>query len=335
MRVGIVGAGSMGIAHARGWAGTDAEIVGIADAIPAKAEALAAKYGWRFYDSMDAILPEVDVVDLCTPTHLHHALTLHAARAGKHVMCEKPIALTVAHGKEMIAACRQAGVRFFVGMVVRFFPEYQAAHRAIQAGQIGAPAVARFTRAVFRPQRPLTDWFMDPEKSGGMILDLSIHDFDQARWLVGDEVERVFARSVTTQDPSIPEDHMLAILRFRNGAMAHVEGSWAYPPPLFVYKIEIAGDDGLIEFSNTDTAPIVPYLFKRDEGASYDVPLASSPLAEDPYTAEIRHFWDAINHDKPFAVTPEDALAALQIALAARESARTGRPVTLEPLEVA
>lgn len=335
MRVGIIGAGSMGTAHARGWAKTDAEVVGVADIKVPKAEALASKYGWRAFDSMDAILPEVDVVDLCLPTHLHYEKTLQAARAGKHILCEKPIALTVAHGQEMIAACRQAGVRLFIGMVVRFFPEYQAAHRAIQAGQIGAPGVVRLTRAVFRPQRPRDDWFMNESLSGGMIVDLPIHDFDQARWLVGDEVVRVFAKSISAQNPDVLEDHVLVILRFRNGAMAHVEGSWAYPVPLFVTKVEIAGDAGLIEFDNRSTSPIHLHLHKTDTGKTYDVPLASSPLVDDPWETEVMHFYDAVKHNKPFAVTPEDALAALQIALAARESARTGRPVTLEPLEVA
>ncbi len=335
MRVGIIGAGSMGTAHSRGWVRTDAEVVGVADTKPGKAEALASQYGWRAFDSMDAILPLVDVVDLCTPTHLHYEMTLQAARAGKHIMCEKPIALTVAHGKEMIAACRAAGVRLFIAMVVRFFPEYVATKRAIDAGQIGAPAVIRLTRAVYRPQRQRDDWFMDPERSGGMIVDLPIHDFDQARWMTGDEVVRVFAKSVATQNPDVLEDHVLTILRFRNGAMAHVEGSWAYPPPMFVYKVEVAGDAGLIEFDNMSTRPIVLHLFRASGGAVSEVPIASSPLAEDPYVVEVKHFWDALKNNKPFVVTPEDGLAALQIALAARESAMTGKPVTLEPLEVA
>lgn len=335
MRVGIIGSGTMGRAHAAGWAKTDAEVVGIATVECGTGEALSAEYGWPCYDSFEAILPEVDVVDLCTPTHLHYAMVMEAARAGKHIMCEKPIALTVAEGKEMIATCRAAGVRLFIAMVVRFFPEFQAAHRSIAAGQVGAPGVIRLTRASYRPQRALDDWFMDPAKSGGMMIDLMIHDFDQARWLAGSDVERVYAHSVTTEHPDIPEDHALVILRFRNGAMAHVEGSWAYPKPMFNYKIEVAGDNGLIEFDNTASIPILFHKHQTAAEGVSDVALASSPLTVDPWAVEVMHFWDALTHDKPFAVTPEDALAALQIALAARESARTGRPVALEPLEVA
>jgi predicted dehydrogenase len=100
---------------------------------------------------------------------------------------------------------------------------------------------------------------------------------------------------------------------------------------MFVCRVEVAGDGGLIEWDNSDSVPIRPYLHKTSDEAP-DVALTSSPLLEDPFTAEIRHFWDALKNDKPFVVTPEDALAGLQIALAARQSAQTGQPVTLAPL---
>jgi myo-inositol 2-dehydrogenase/D-chiro-inositol 1-dehydrogenase len=333
MRIGIIGAGFMGRAHAAGWAETNAEVVGIADPDRARGEALAARYGWKCFDGLEAILPEVDVVDLCVPTHLHHEMVLRSARAGKHIMCEKPIALTVEHGKEMIAACKAAGVRLFIGMVIHFFPEYQAVKRAIDAGQIGAPQVIRLSRVSSRPQWSLDDWIIDEAKSGGMIIDLMIHDFECARWW-GGEVKRVFAKSVRAQNPKVPEDHALAILRFRSGAIAHIEGSWAYPVPTFSYKIEVAGDAGLIEFDRSNTMPIIAHLHKA-EGEAPDVALPGSPLAEDPWCAEVKHFWDVLKNDMPFAVTAEDALAGLRIALAARASAQTGKPVTLKPLEVA
>ncbi len=332
MRVGIVGAGSMGRAHAVGWAGTDADIVGVADADRATGGALAAQYGWRYFDSLDAILPEVDVVDFCLPTHLHYDAVMQAAQAGKHIMCEKPIALTVARGQEMIAACKAAGVRLFIAMVIHFFPEYIAVKRAIDAGQIGSPQMIRLTRASYRPKRPANNWFFDNSKSGGMMLDLMIHDFEYAHWLAG-TVERVFAKSITADNPDILEDHALVVLRFQSGAIAHIEGSWAYPVPMFSTSIEVAGDTGLIEYDNTSTMPIVTNLHEADD-TSTEVALASSPLAEDPWAVEVRHFWDALKHNKPFDVTPEDALAGLQIALAARRSALSGKPVTLMPLDV-
>jgi predicted dehydrogenase len=162
-----------------------------------------------------------------------------------------------------------------------------------------------------------------------------IHDFDWARYAVGDEVERVYAKNIRAGNPAINEDHALAILRFRGGAMAHVEGSWAYPVPRFGTRLEVAGDGGLIEWENDRAVPIRAYMHQAGGEQASDVALPSIPLAETPWTTEIKHFWDALINDKPFAVSAEDALKALQIALAARESARTGKPITLKPLEVA
>jgi predicted dehydrogenase len=331
MRVGIIGAGSMGTHHARAWAETDAEMVGVADIIPERADTLAAKYGWQAFDSMDAILPEVDVVFICTPTDTHHDLVMQAAAAGKHIFCEKPIALSIDDGKAMIAACEAAGVRLFIGMVIHFFPEFEAARKTIADGEIGKPCMIRMTRAGFRPSR---GWFTEPERSGGMIVDLMLHDLEYVRWLAGgDEVVRVFAKSVTKAHPEIREDHGLAVLRFRNGAIAHVEGSWAYPPPAFVTKVEVSGEQGIVEFDNRRTQPIHVSLY-QEEGETPAVALSSSPLDDDPWAREVKHFWDALKHDKPFYVTAKDALIGLQNALAVRESAQTGKPVTLETVEV-
>src|SRR3954469_20043275 len=123
MRVVIIGAGSMGHTHAAGWAATDAKLVGIIAPHQASADSLAQHYGARVYDSLDAALPDVDIVDICTPTHLHLDYTLKAAAAKKQIICEKPIARNMDDAQQMIAACRDAGVRLFIGMTVRFFPQ--------------------------------------------------------------------------------------------------------------------------------------------------------------------------------------------------------------------
>lgn len=333
MRVGIVGSGSMGQAHAPGWAATGAEVVGVTSASRTSGELLASQYGWRYFESLDGLLPEVDVIDLCVPTHLHYEMVVKAARAGKHIMCEKPIALTVADGRAMIAACQTAGVRLFIGMILHFIPEYIAAKQSVRSGQIGNIGVLRLTRASYRPKKPADNWFLDTSKSGGMIIDLMIHDFEFARALAGD-VERVFARSLTAHHPDIPEDHVLAILRFRSGAIAHIEGSWAYPVPMFNTRIEVAGDAGLIEFDSASTMPLQMHLHHA-QGEASDVALPATLLHESPFVAEVKHFWDALRSGSPFVVTPQDALMGLQIALAAQESTRTGKPVTLNLSEVA
>lgn len=330
MKVGIVGVGFMGTVHAAGWAETPATIAGFVAQQPEHARPLAEKYRAKVFPSFEAMLDEVDVVDICTPTHLHYEQTLNAAAAGKHVVCEKPLARTVAQGQEMIAACRRAGVKLLVAHVVRFFPEYAQAKAAVERGEVGAPAVIRLTRGTFRPKKPSDNWFVDVEKSGGMMLDLMIHDFDYARWVAG-EVESVFAKNISSTHPDAPVDYGLAILRHRSGAISHVEGSWAYPPPLFRTRLEIAGADGLLEFDSERTAALTVHLHRRGDDAP-DVPLPGSPLLESPYTTQLKAFYRALAHDEPVPVRAEDGLAALQIALAAIESAQTGVAVRLTPL---
>ncbi|MEO1286139.1 MAG: Gfo/Idh/MocA family oxidoreductase [Chloroflexota bacterium] len=333
MKVGIVGAGSMGHAHATGWQQTDADIVGVLSGTTDNAKQLADKLNTQAYTSYDDLLNDVDMVDICAPTHLHKQYVLQAAQANCHILCEKPIALTIDDGIEMIRACENANVRLLIGMVLHFFPEYIAMKRAIADGSIGMPKVTRMTRASYRPQKADDNWFMDEAKSGGMILDLMIHDFEMSRWLNQGEVVRVFAKSVRSQHPEVLADHCLAILRYDNGTMAHIEGSWSYPKPMFHVRAEVAGDDGLIEWESDDTLPLRQYFHATDDNSS-DVALPTSPLSEDPWASEVIHFYNAIVHDTPFRIMPLDALRGLQIALATKESTVSGKPVNITPVEV-
>jgi len=333
MKVGIIGAGSMGHAHAVGWKNTDAKIVGVLSGNEANAKILADALDAKVYSSYDGLLNDVDMVDICAPTFLHKDYVLRAAKAGCHIICEKPIALTVDDGLEMIRACEAAGVRFFVGMVLHFFPEYMSMKNAIASNAVGNPKVVRMTRASYRPKKADDNWFMDESKSGGMILDLMIHDFEMSRWLTKGEVIRVFAKSVRSEHPGELADHCLSILRFDNGTMAHIEGSWAYPLPMFSVRAEVAGDDGLIEWESDKTFPLQQYMHKSNDDAS-DVALPGSPLTEDPWAAEVKHFYNAVVNDTPFRVSPLDALRGLQIALAVKESAKTGKPVSIKAVEV-
>ncbi len=331
MRVGIVGLGAIGAVHAAAWAETKAEFAGCFDTSEENAQAIAQKYGVRAYPSFEALLDDVDIVDICTPTHLHHPMVLQVAAAKKHIVCEKPLARTIAQGQEMIAACEGAGIQLLVAHVVRFFPEYQRAKIAVDEGMIGQPAVLRLQRDVFQPRKAADNWFVDHEKSGGLILDLMIHDFDYACWVAG-EVKSVFAKSISAVQPNAGMDHGLAILTHHSGAITHVEGSWAYPPPTFRTQFEIAGADGLIAHDSEAAAPINVYIHQQTGGEPPDVPVPASPLLESPYTTEIKAFYQAILHDRPLPVSAADGLAALQISLAAMESAQTGQPVALDPL---
>lgn len=328
MRVGIIGAGLMGGVHAAAWNQTPAQLTGIFSLDAVQVNKLAAEQNATAYDTIEALIDAVDVVDICTPTFTHHPIALQAAAAGKHIVCEKPLARTYQQGQEMIAACAEAGVHLLVAHVVRFFPEFASAKAVVDSGDIGRVAVVRLTRAGALPGWAAENWLHDPEKSGGMILDLMIHDFDYARWIAG-EVKSVYAKSLQGQQPGAPTDYSIAILTHHDGAISNIEGGWTYPQGMFRTALEIAGDKGLIEHPAGSTAPISTHIKETGEAGAVAIP--ASPLAEDPYTTEIKHFYDVISGtvETP-RVTPQDALAALQIALAAQESATTGRPVQIE-----
>lgn len=327
MRVGILGTGFMGVTHALGWKKTDAELVGFAAESEAEAKPAVEQFGGSVYQNLTAMLPDVDIVDICTPTHLHYEMVLAAAKAGKHVICEKPLALTIAQGQEMVAACKKAGVKFYVAHVVRYFPEYASAYQAVQTGSIGQVATMRLRRGGFRPKKATGNWFLDEKKSGGMMLDLMIHDFDYARWIAGDVVQ-VFAKKISSMNPNAELDYGMAILTHQSGAISHISGAWAYPPPTFRTGLEISGDRGMIHSDSDSTAPIINYLQSKP-GEAPDVGLPSSPVIESPYTKQIKEFYEGIKKDSPVRLNAEDGLAALQIALAALESARTGKAVHL------
>jgi predicted dehydrogenase len=230
----------------------------------------------------------------------------------------------------MIEACNKAGVKLLVAHVVRFFTEYALAKSSVMRGEIGTPGVIRLNRGSFRPKKPAGNWFLDESKSGGILMDLMIHDFDYARWIAGD-VESVFAKKVTTANPNAPVDYGLAILKHRSGAISHITGSWAYPPPTFRTHLEIAGDGGLIEFDSADTSPILNLVAKTNS-ESPDVGLPSSPVSESPYTTQIKEFYSALIGEKQPRVEAEDGMFAVQIAEAAIQSAATGKAVLLEAL---
>jgi predicted dehydrogenase len=332
MKVGIVGAGFMGTTHAEAWSQTDAVIAGLlADPIE-EAKPLADQYAAKVYPDLTTMLGDVDIVDICTPTHLHYQMVLQAAEAGKDIICEKPLGRTVTQARQMVSTCRQAGVQLLVAHVVRFFPEYASTKAAVDQGQIGRVGVVRLSRGSYRPKKPVGNWFLDESKSGGILMDLMIHDFDYARWIAG-EVESVFAKKVTTANPEAPVEYALAVIKHKNGALSHIAGAWAYPPPTFKTRIEIAGDAGLIEFDSEDTAPIQNRLLKLDDENAPDVAVPSSPVSESPYTTQIMEFYAVLQNKVKPRVTAEDGLAAVEIAIAAIQSAESGKAVNLESLE--
>ncbi len=324
MRVGMVGTGSMGLMHAKAWKQAGVRLSGVISGQLGQTQAFARAHDTQAFSSLQDLLAVVDVLDICAPTHLHREMTEAAARAGKHIICEKPIALNLEDARAMIEICSSQNVRLFIAQVVRFFPQYRAAQEIFSSGQLGNLGVLRLKRAGYPPS---PTWFSDESKSGGMVMDLMVHDFDYALWL-GGKVTRVYATSARASHPNSSQDYALVTLGFASGAMAQIEAGWAYPKGTFRTGLDIAGSQGLIEWHSDDSSTIKNFLESEGTNAGA-VGIPSSVLTEDPYTTQIKHFKHAITTNTPFGVTPEDALAALEIALAARESLVTGRAVHL------
>src|ERR671920_1579048 len=321
MRVGLVGAGFMGGVHLNAYTAIpEVEVVGVADARTEAAEAGAEMVGARPYRSFEELVAaeDVELVDVCLPTAFHRNLALLAAGEGKHVILEKPIARTMKDAREILEAFSGDGPRLFVGHVVRFFPEYVGIKEKIDAGELGTIGVVRTSR-----RSPLlmgwNDWYADWRLSGGVLVDLVIHDFDFLRWALG-EVERVYARGMLGREYN-RLDYALVTLRFAGGAIAHVEGHWGYPGP-FNYSIEVAGSDALLALDSTE-----PTSLQLIGGAPEEVPDLAS--GKSPYEKELEHFIHCIATGEEPIVQAHDACEALRIGLAATDSVLTGKPVTL------
>lgn len=323
MKVAVLGCGGMGSVHAGIYANlADVQLTGVCDEKFSLAETLAAHTGATAYSSFDQMLTEADfdAVSIALPTYLHKEYTFKAAKARKHIICEKPIALTMEDAEEMISICEENGVRLFVGHVVRFFPEYVNMKEALDSGKLGRPGVAHASRIGGHPG----GWFKDESLCGGVIVDLMIHDLDFLRGCFG-EVRSVYA--LNTKREGL--DYALVTLHFRNGVIANVEANWGYPGP-FHTKAEIAGSKGIIRSNSlkSSSMQIVKHEASGDKSGTVVIP--ESPGNESPYRRQLEHFMACIRDGSEPIVSAEDARKALELALAAVESARTGKAVYLE-----
>ena len=337
-RVALVGAGGMAGMHASCYAKiAKAELVGVMDILPEAAKALADKHGAQAFTDFDLMLDQAhpDVVDICCPTPWHVDYAVRAAgRAGelglRGIATEKPMARTLADCQKMIAACELAAIPLFVAHVVRFFPEFALLKQGVEAGYIGKPAAIRTRRGGTMP-RAWNDWYGKFDLSGGCILDLLIHDFDWLRWTFG-EVERVYAKGACAG--KLPGyDYALVTLRFRSGAIGHVEGTWNDPKG-FKVAIEIAGDGGLADY-NFNQPLGTPFTMALNPTEQTEVKprggvaVPESPTSSNPYQVELEHFLDCLDAGIPPSISPQDGMEAVRIALAALESIETGLPITL------
>lgn len=324
LRVGLIGAGGISRVHVVGWQEVGADVtVYSTDG----GRRLAAEFGLDVAPSLTDVLSRVDAVDIAVPSAAHADVALAAISADIPVVCEKPLAATHHDALEIARASRAAGVPVYPAHVVRYFPEYAAIKRAVDAGRIGTPAVLRFTRAGQAP--PAGSWFFDMAAGGGIVLDQMIHDLDQARWMAG-EVTQVYAvQNPPAHDGMVPPvvtAHV--VLTHVTGAISHVQGVWGPPGLTFRTSVAVAGSEGMLEHASPEDGLIGVDIPAASGGAGDYLPAPNH--TESPYTAEIREFAAAIAGGPAPRVTLEDGVVAVALAEAAVASIRTDLPVSFD-----
>jgi len=334
LKVGILGAGFMGQTHAQAYKNIDGvELVAVADTNKEKAAEFGKKYNARVYDDVEKIIErsDINIVDICLPTLLHEDCTVKAAKAGKHVFCEKPIALTLEQADNMIEAIDKAGVKFMVAHVVRFWPGYLEAKQIIDANEVGSPLHISAHRMCEAPTWSENGWLVDSKRSGGVPIDMQIHDIDYINWIFGKPSE-VFAQAVEARKDG--QDHVSVVLRYPDKRQALIETGWMMPKGFpFTSGIRILCEQGCIEYlfrtsgnvEGRDTAQTSFVVYKKDAGG-----VSKELLPRDPYAEELKYFIQCISEDREVEnPRPVDARAALEVAIAISRSARLTKVIRL------
>jgi myo-inositol 2-dehydrogenase / D-chiro-inositol 1-dehydrogenase len=333
IRFGVIGAGRIGRVHAETLAFRlpQTSIAAITDVDHEAAQSLAARCGIpSVVDSAANIFadPAIDAVLICSSTGTHADFIIEAAKAGKHIFCEKPIALDLKKIDCALAAAKQAGVQLQIGFNRRFDANFARVRHAVANGEIGTP---RLMHIISRDPAPPPLSYV--KSSGGIFLDMTIHDFDMARFLIGDEVEEIYTAAGVMVDPAIGQagdlDTALIVLRFRNGVIATIDNSRqaAYG---YDQRVEILGSKGKIETDNC-----YPNYARISTGGSVykDLPLNffMERYAES-FATELQAFAQALLTGHPVPVTGMDGRIPVMMAHAARKSYDEHRPVRIEEL---
>ena len=331
INVGVVGLGRLGRVYASSLAHSvpNARLVAVADIRTQVAAAFADEFGVpHWYNNHNDLLAnkDIDAIAVVTSTSNHKEVVIDAAKSGKAIFCEKPIAMSVEDAQEILAAVKKAGVLFQPGFQRRFDTGYLAAKKQIDAGVVGTPVV--FTSTSRDPFRPSLE-FCDPSVSGGLIADMGIHDFDVARMYMGD-IRSVYAIGATLAYPEMKAigdiDNAIINIVFRSDALGAVHLS---RNAVFGYDIraEIWGTKGSLQIGYFRQTPI---LIMTKEGISHDAVPYFMERFGNAYLAQIQNFIDAVVNDREPTVSGADAVEAIRVSYAASQSFREGRIVELE-----
>jgi scyllo-inositol 2-dehydrogenase (NAD+) len=335
IRIGLIGAGRMGKVYAStlAFAVPEVEFVAVADRGPETLAEVQARFHVKngFLDYHQLLeRDDVNAVVIATPTGTHAEVVRMAAAAGKHIFCEKPLSQNLADCDQAIQDVKKAGVKLQMGFMRHFDPPYAAAKVKLDAGEIGRPVMFK---SISRDPRRTGLEFARRENSGGMIMDMGVHDFDLARWLMGSEVERVSSEGGCLAYPELRAvgdiDNALINLRFVNGAVGNIDLS---RNAVYGYDIrtEVLGTDGSLWIGYLQQTPV---LLLNRQGVTHDtVPYFMERFAL-AYSEQIRVFVRHIVENTSPEVTGEDARAATAIGIATTLSLDEGRPVSLNEID--
>jgi predicted dehydrogenase len=297
------------------------EIVVIADEDEERGKTAAARFGTSWVSSYEDAVKrdDVDAVVICSENVRHREMTVAAAEAGKHVLCEKPLATTVEDAQAMIDACEQHGVKLMTAFPVRFNASIAALRDAIRGGHLGET----LTIAARNPGTNPGGWFVDPELSGGgAVIDHTVHVVDVLRWIYDAEVTEVYAESSNRLTGNVSDDTGLLMFKLSNGVPVSLDTSWSRPTNWPIWggvTIDVIGEKGVL-FANAYNNN---YEMAETQGPSFA--WKSVEVTGDPEM--VSAFIDAVRNDTPVPVTGEDGLRAVEVALKAMESAETHKIV--------
>ncbi len=282
---------------------------------------------------VEAVLNDrsIDVVDICLPTFMHAQVAIAAAMKGKHIFCEKPMALSPRECSRMIAAAEKKHVQLMIGQVLRFWPEYRVSKEIIDKGTFGRPLAFMGKRFVSYPNYSESHWLQEPALSGGAAFDLMIHDIDAVQWLFGyQKAESVCASGLYSKNGAL--DHICAVFHYSDGFQGYVEGGWLLPASFgFTMRFEIILEKGFIQYDlkgfdhpHRPGEKTTLLLYHDKEVIIPEFEKVS------PVLAELRYFYECLETGKPITIIrPEEAMRSVFWALQLRKSALSGKKLKL------
>lgn len=336
VRFGLVGCGRVAPRHVQSLQEIEgAELVAVTDVIPARAERIAADVGCTLESDYAGLLErtDIDVVTICTPSGLHAQMGLQAAQAGKHVLVEKPIALTLADADALIEACTIAGVELSVVLQNRYNPPMLDLRRAVDEGRLGNLRLGAATVRWYRPQEYYEDgWHGTYAMDGGVLLNQAIHHIDALQWFFG-EVESVFAYTATLAHKIETDDVGIGVIRFKNGALATIEGSTITYPQNIEGSLTIFGERGSVKVGGLALNRIA--FWKVAGELEHEREMLTRQEIDPPtvygysHKQVIAEMAAAVRDGRAPDVTGKTARVSLALVLALYESALSGTAIQL------